>query len=121
MPPIPPPLLPNIGTLYPAGGDAPLGNLPPTFTQPGGPGTPVFPQLTDSAAGQFEPPTTPTGMYTYLCLHTFNCPRVFKQFDPLTGQDAAIICCPVCGLIQDIIIPYDSFLNYIQNPILVSG
>lgn len=120
MPPIPPPLLPNIGTLYPLSGDVPLGNLPPTWTQPGGQGTPVFPQPTDSAAGQFEPPTTPTGMYTFGCLHVFNCPRIFKQFDPLKSRDAALICCPMCGYIQDIINPYELYDDYIQNPIIVA-
>jgi hypothetical protein len=111
-------MLPEVGTLYNPSGDAIPGTLPPLYTQPGGPGTPVFPQPYDSAPGEFEPPLIATGMYSAGCGHIFNCNAVFKQFDIITQKDKAIICCPVCTYILAIE-DYDIFQNYIATPILV--
>lgn len=117
--PRPPWMLPEVGTLFQPNADAVLGSLPPTWTQPGGPGTRVFPQQTDSAAGEFEPPMTPTGMYVPGCGHPCNCLAVFKQYDIITAEDVAIICCPACTYIQQIINPYRNYENYIKTPIFV--
>lgn len=112
--------LPEIGTLYNPPGDAIPGTLPSVWRQPGGPGTTVYPQPYDSAAGEFEPPLIPQGMYSFQCGHIFNLPAIFEEYDPDTDEQAAIICCPVCTLVQQIIEPYEEYLNYIQNPIVVA-
>lgn len=111
--------LPQIGTLYNPRGDAALGNLPPTWTQPGGPGTQVFPRQTDSAAGEFEPPMVPIGWYIPGCGHPCNCLAIFRQYDSVTQQEMAIICCPACTYVQEII-PWDRYEDYIQTPIVVA-
>lgn len=112
--------LPEIGTLYNPPGDAIPGTLPSVWSQPGGPGTRVFPQAYDSAAGEFEPPLIPYGMYIPGCGHPVNFLAVFREYDDESDEDAAIICCPVCTYIQRIIVPYDLFENYIETPILVA-
>ena len=112
--------LPEIGTLYNPPGDAIPGTLASVWSQPGGPGTTVYPQPQDSAPGFMEPPIIPTGMYAFLCRHIFNLPAVFEAYDDETGQQAAIICCPVCTLVQAIIIPYELFEDYSANPIIVA-
>ena len=102
------PPLPAIGSLYTP---AEPGNLPPTYTQPGGVGTPVFPQ---------QPLGERSAQYSFGCSHFFNIPRIWQVYDPDTEEQAALICCPLCGYIQRIIEPYSEFDNYIQNPIIVA-
>lgn len=112
--------LPVIGSLYSPSGDALPGTLPSFWSQPGGPGTTVYPQPYDSAAGEFEPPLIPYGMYSFMCRHIFNLPAIFEEYDPVSGEQAAIICCPVCTLVQQIIIPYSEYQNYLQTPLVVA-
>jgi hypothetical protein len=111
--------LPQIGQIYLPQGNVPLGSLPSFWQQPGGIGTPVYPQPVDSAAGFLEPPLFPTGMYVFLCLHTFNLPSIYAQADPDTGELMAIICCPVCSIVQQIV-PYSQFEDYIATPIVIA-
>jgi hypothetical protein len=100
--------LPEIGTLY-----TPFspGNLPPTYTQPGGPGTLVYPQ---------QPMGERSAQYSFACGHWFNIPRIWEVYDDVNKEQAALICCPMCGLVQRIIEPYSEFDDYIQNPIIVA-
>jgi hypothetical protein len=112
--------LPTVGTLYQPLGDSPVGSLPSFWTQPGGPGTIVYPQPYDSAKGQIEPPLISVGMYVWGCGHITNLPWIFKAYDDVNNEEAALVCCPVCSFIQYIIEPYSEYLNYIQNPIVIA-
>jgi len=107
--------LPEVGTLY-------QNPAIPTqiWSQPGGPNTTVYPQAKDSAPGQFETPLTPSGQYIPGCGHAQNALRVWEEYDPESGEQAAIICCGVCTFVIEIIIPYSLYLNYLQNPIVIA-
>jgi len=108
--------LPEVGTLYIP--FTPV--LPYPFTQPGGAGTVVYPQAKDSAPGQFETPLTPSGQYVFGCNHPMNCPRIWEVYDDVNDEQAALVCCPTCGFIQEIIEPYSQFQNYISTPIIIA-
>jgi hypothetical protein len=113
--------LPQVGTLLQPFGDAIPGTLASPWSQPGGPGTTVFPQPYDSAAGQFEPPLISIGQYLWGCGHITNLPWIFKAYDDDSEEEAALICCPVCSYIQMILEPYERYLNYIDTPIVIAG
>lgn len=108
--------LPQVGTLY----QNPTIPPPAQWTQPAGPGTTVYPQAKDSAPGQFETPLTPSGQYAFGCGHLFNAPRIWEVYDDETEEQSALVCCPTCSYIQEIITPYSLYLNYIQNPIVIA-
>lgn len=112
--------LPQIGTLYNPSGDAIPGTLPSFWSQPGGPGTTVYPQPKDTAAGFLEPPLISIGMYVWGCGHITNLPAVFEAYDDETQERAALICCPTCTFIQLIIEPYSRYQDYIAIPIVVA-
>jgi hypothetical protein len=61
-----------------------------------------------------------SAQYSFGCGHWFNIPRIWEEYDPVTGEQAALICCPMCGYLQAIIEPYSLFLNYIQTPIVIA-
>lgn len=107
--------LPEVGSLY---FNPSIPNQ--IWSQPGGIGTTVYPQAKDSAPGQFETPLTPSGQYIPPCGHAQNALRVWQEYDPESGEQAAIVCCNVCTFVIQIIIPYSDFDNYIQNPILIA-
>ena len=107
--------LPEIGTLY-QNPSIPM----QTWTQPGGPGTTVYPQAYDSARGFLEAPLNPTGQYVPGCGHASNILRIWEVYDSDTNQQAALICCPVCTFIVRIIEPYSAFDDYIVCPIVIA-
>lgn len=107
--------LPQVGTLYQ---NPTIPNQ--IWTQPAGAGTRVFPQSEDSAPGQFETPLTPSGQYVPGCGHPVNCLRVWEVYDPDTGEQAALYCCPTCTFIVEIVVPYETFQNYISTPIIIA-
>jgi hypothetical protein len=43
------------------------------------------------------------------CGHRVNAPEVFRQFDPETGVQAALLCCPTCSFIIQIVEPADDW------------
>lgn len=108
-----------VGQLYKGG----LVNGLKVWTQPGGQGTPVFPQLPT----QF--PTINTGypqvvmsypaLYVFGCLHPLNCAEIFEVYDPYIQEQVALVCCPMCSFIQQIITPYENYSNYEDTPIVV--
>ena len=112
--------LPEIGTLYNPPGDAIPGTLASVWSQPAGRGTTVYPQPQDSAPGFMEPPIIPSGMYVFGCGHVFNLPWIFEAYDDDTGEQAAVVCCPVCSYVQQIIEPYERYLDYIDTPIVTA-
>ena len=101
--------LPAIGTLYNTG----LVNGLLVWTQPGGPGSIVQPQ-----PPQINPPPTwknsnwlPAYPYVYIgllswpCGHWTNTCEIYQEFDPVNEVEAALLCCPVCSFIVQIVEP----------------
>lgn len=94
------------------------------WSQPGGPGTPVFPQqqvatpfLAYPVVGQVWAENS--GLWSVGCGHWVNLPEVIRAFDNESGESAALICCPMCSFIQSIIEPYQDALDATLNPILI--
>ena len=80
----------------------PLPYLPP-FSQPGGIGTPTFPQQAENERqGMFFP-----GCGHSIMEYDVRCGKVDGQ----PSAPSAIVCCPLCGYVQDIITPYQAFLD----------
>jgi hypothetical protein len=83
-----------LGALYPDSTD-----VYPVFTQPGGPGTQAFPA---------QPIGERMGLFSSSCLHWFNAWRV--QFTSYVDNEdvihqIALVQCPLCGNLQQIIDP----------------
>ena len=82
------------------------------YTQPNGPGTPVFPQPPKvnpppNWKNEFYPsyPFAYIGLLTWGCGHWTNTMEKFTVFDPYNDCVAALLCCPVCSYIGYIIEP----------------
>jgi hypothetical protein len=110
--------LPAIGTLY-------VRNWGGTnWTQPGGPGTTVFPQEAVNVPFSAYPVpgqviSETSGLWVLGCGHWENAMRIFMDYDPMTGLSAAILTCGLCTYIQNIIEPYNAIFNPVQYPILI--
>lgn len=79
----------------------------PTFTQPGGQGTSVFPaQQTGELVGRFI-----AG-----CGHAFEAWTIYS--DSCNGVQSAFLCCPVCNFIQQIFTPYN-LIHQFPNEIIM--
>lgn len=87
------------------------------YTQPGGIGTPVFPQ-----PPQINPPPNwhganwlpqfpyaYTALLTWGCAHWTNTAEVFRGFNPYDQESVAFLCCPVCGYLGYIVEPYEDW------------
>ena len=101
------PGFPYPGTLY-------LGltrNGLPVWSQPGGPGTLVFPQ---------QPQGEHSALYSFGCGHWFNCPEIFEIWYPYNEVQAALVSCPICSFVQQVIEPYENYQSYIDTPIVVA-
>lgn len=87
------------------------------YTQPNGPGTPVFPQPPQTSPpsnwkNTFYLPVYPfayIGLLNFGCGHWTNTCEVYTVDDPYTSQRAALLCCPVCSYIQSIIEPAEDW------------
>lgn len=83
------------------------------YTQPGGVGTKVWPQPPTVNPppswhhADWKPayPYCYQGLLSLICGHWVNCAEIYTVYDPYNQCDAALCCCPVCGLIQLIIEP----------------
>jgi hypothetical protein len=96
----------------------------PVFSQPGGPGTPVLPAAPTlfPAQNQGYPQQVMSypSLYAAGCNHQFNCYEIFEVLSPSDGHQVALVCCPVCSYIQEIIDPYSQYQNYEDVPIVVA-
>lgn len=105
----------HVGKLY----DPKYNNI--EWTQPGGAGTPVYPQ---QVTGGFDllsnkPFSELSGQYIGVCGHSFNMCTVFREVDVNTGESVALLCCPSCSCVQRTISPFsDAVSNGLQNAIL---
>jgi len=110
---------PQIGTLLNGG----LVNGLPFFTQPSGPGTLVFPQQPKIFPAQFQGyvqwPMAYPAMYYPGCGHAINLYEIFFQYNPSAGEVYAIIACPYCSFVQQVM-PETQYYNYLQTPLIVS-
>lgn len=87
------------------------------YTQPNGPGTPVFPQPQQTFPPPnwkrtFYKPTYPaayTALLAWPCGHWINEPEIFQVWDPYTEVQAALLCCSVCSYIGYIIEPAEEW------------
>lgn len=94
------------------------------WSQPGGPGTTVYPQQqigTNYAAypvvGQIWAENS--GLWVAGCGHWFDCVRVFHDYDNMLESSAAVICCPLCSFLIRLIEPYDQIYNVNDNMIII--
>ena len=94
------------------------------WSQPGGAGTPVVPQAPQQFPqvnqGYYQVPMTYPSLYVAGCGHSFNTYEVFKVYDPYTQLQAALLSCPVCSYVQQVIEPYSNYQNYEDTPIVVA-
>lgn len=81
----------------------------PTWSQPGGIGTPVFPA---------QPQGEHSALYTAGCLHWFNVYEIYQVYDPYGLQQVKLLCCPLCSFINQIITPAENYNNYEITPIV---
>jgi hypothetical protein len=93
------------------------------WSQPGGVGTPVFPQLPTQYPSQNQGYPQVAMAYPaqyYLgCGHPSNCLEIFSYYDPYAEEVMALICCGQCSYIQ-VIQPYTTYQNYLDVPIVVA-
>ena len=108
------PLFPfEVGILYNGG----IQNGIQVYTQPGGPGTPVFPQPPQTSPPSnwkntfYKPiyPVVQIGWLTFICGHRCNSCEVYTVYDPYNEVQAALCCCPVCSMIQLIVEPAEDW------------
>jgi hypothetical protein len=96
---------PQLGTMLYGG----LVNGLPVWTQPGGPGTLVFPQ---QELGQ------QVALFSFACGHWSNHINVVvEQSDP--GVQSALLVCPLCSYVFRIMTPATLYLNNTENYILL--
>jgi hypothetical protein len=97
------------------------------WTQPGGPGTTVYPQQENAI---YDPPQNPippgiffsesSGLWFAGCGHNYDALHIFMDYDTDTGTQAAVGCCPLCSYIQLVISPYSAISDMMMYPIIVS-
>jgi hypothetical protein len=102
---------PQVGTLanYDTANPSLIAGQPggwlPAYYQPGGPGTPTFPQQAQGSQSMITGVPFEVGMalYTMGCGHWFNNPEV--AFASVNCVPSAIVRCPLCQFISRIITP----------------
>ena len=105
----------QVGALYPNGG---LNNI--AWSQPGGPGTIVYPQ--QQIGGAYEsitPFNEATGMFRAGCGHAMNQALVQREYDYDNDISVALVTCPLCGYVQYSLSPFESALDTVYQPWLV--
>ena len=96
------------------------------WSQPLGPGTAVYPQ---EANYIYDPPQNPippgtffsesSGLWFAGCGHNFDDFWVFRDYDDITSSSVAIVACPLCSFIIQLIEPYEKWTDVNQFPIIV--
>lgn len=91
-------MAPPVGTLYRPN----FNNIP--WSQPGGPGTQVFPAqqngpfLNYPVPGQFF--SEFSGLFFVGCGHSVDYPKIFNDVGQIGGIVMVAVCCPLCSFIQ---------------------
>lgn len=93
------------------------------WRQPGGPGTPVLPASQryspERYQGYQQAPMSYPSLYTAGCNHEFNCYEIFQAFQPSLNDQVALICCPRCSYIQEILL-LSVYQSYISTPLVTA-
>lgn len=94
------------------------------WSQPGGPGTTVFPQQQINVPFAAYPVPGQvwmenSGLWNSPCGHWFNAPRIQMDHDDMLGQSAALVLCPLCSYIIRIIEPFSAIDDVISNPVII--
>jgi hypothetical protein len=94
------------------------------WTQPGGIGTLVYPQPQELSPERYQgyPRRVMNypALYSARCGHFFNCYEIFEVLSPSDGHQVALVVCPQCGFIQEIIDPYERFTDYMDTPLVIA-
>lgn len=92
------------------------------WTQTDGPFSSVLPAQVvqpNSTIAPFStaPVTEQTGVMSFPCGHFVDEPMIYRDYDYVTKSSAAMVCCPMCSILADVVEPYEAWLNVITNPI----
>lgn len=106
----------QLGALYPSGG---LNDI--EWQQPGGVGTQVFPA---QAMGVDYFSTVPFNEFSGLqfsgCGHSLNTPLIQREYDYNEQSSVALICCPLCGYVNNAIYPFEAALDTVYQPMVIA-
>lgn len=95
----------------------------PVWSQPGGIGTLVFPQLPTQFPTQFQGYPQSVMSYPALyyagCGHPLNVWEIYSYYDPYVQDNMVLVTCPMCSYIQQIM-PAAQYYNYVEVPIVVA-
>lgn len=111
-----------IGVMYYGGA---FNGQPGFFTQPSGPGTPVFPTQ-QNAASWPEYPIPGLVIQEYSpwwspgCGHSIKTWKVIQEWDYDNDTSVALITCEVCSYCQAVYRPFEAWLDPIQHAIVVA-
>lgn len=96
----------------------------PVWKQPLGVGTPVLPEapalFPEVFQGYQQQVMSYPSLYVAGCNHQFNCYEIFEVDSPAGGDQVALVCCPVCSFIQEIIEPYSKYTDYMETPLVIA-
>jgi hypothetical protein len=88
------------------------------------PGGTVYPQQNTGSFGypgdQIKMQEPGQGLWTCGCSHWYDCVSIQMGYDNASNQNAAIIVCPICTYVINIVIPYTNIFNVVQYPIIIS-
>lgn len=110
-----------IGAMFYGG----LVNGQPFFVQPGGIGTPVYPTQKNAQPwpeypipglfiNEFIPIWTPG------CGHSTNFWLVIREYDYVSQNSVALICCSVCTFVENVYSPFEEWLEPITHAIVIA-
>ena len=94
------------------------------WSQPGGVGTQVFPAQNDGPFLAYPVPgqyfsEAGEALWRSGCGHGWDSMQIFKDYDTVTEMSAAILCCPICTYLINVIEPYEEIENPITHWILI--
>jgi hypothetical protein len=94
------------------------------WSQPGGVGTLVYPQpqalSPENNMGYQQSVMSYPALYSAGCGHFFNIYEIFEVLSPSDGHQVALVACPQCSYIQEIIDPYSQYQNYEDTPLVIA-
>ena len=94
------------------------------WSQPGGTGTTVYPQQNDGPFTAYPVPgqffaEAGESLWRSGCGHGWDAFHISRDYDPNTSSSAAVIYCPLCSYVVQILEPYDLVYSVTQYPIIV--
>jgi hypothetical protein len=95
------------------------------FTQPGGPGTQVFPTQKNAVPWTDWPAAGVMVINEYVpywspgCLHSIKVIKLIPEWDYVNNVSVMLLCCQVCSYIQRYLTPQEEAYNSIQQAIII--